>query len=283
MNNFANRALFFFLVFLLSGLTQGLKAQTPLERQFQLCRELLNKEEYYDAITELKRLLFFDKKKEYAFRGNYLIGYSYMRGAKLDDAVKYFSLAQTSAPGDSALFDVKTEIIKCNILRRTTENALLILRQMEKEAVFSNRIIEIDYWKAWAYIFADDWEKASAEFQKAGASKEIIEYSLAVEKAKYSVSFAKVISYILPGSGQFYTGNYISGIMSLAWTGFLGYLAYDSFAAQRAFDGLIEAGLFFRFHRGNVQNAEKFAIQRNSEISRDALIYLQNNYKGLKP
>jgi len=283
MNPFANRAFFFFLVCLLIGLTQGLKAQSQLERQFSLAQDLLRKEEYFEAITELKRLLYFDKEKEYTFRGNYLIGYSYKKGAWLDEAVKYFSFAQMSTPSDSALFDVKTEIVRCNILRRTTENALLKLRQMEKEARFSNRLKEIDYWKGWAYIFGDNWAKASEMFQKAGTYNELADFSGGVEKSKYSVSFAKVISYILPGSGQFYTGNYISGIMSLGWTGFLGYLTYSSFAAKRAFDGLVEAGLFFRFHRGNVQNAEKFAIQRNSEISRDALIYLQNNYKGLKP
>ncbi|MGE5352563.1 MAG: hypothetical protein ACM3P0_10800, partial [Acidobacteriota bacterium] len=163
------------------------------------------------------------------------------------------------------------------------DNALLLLRQMEKEARFSNREKEIGYWKGWAYIFEDEWGKATEEFRKADSTGELAGFSMGVEKAKYSVSFAKVISYILPGSGQFYTGNYVSGIMSLAWTGFFGYLTYNSFAEQRAFDGLVEAGLFFRFHRGNVQNAEKFAIERNSEISRDALIYLQNNYKGLKP
>ncbi|MCU7497280.1 MAG: hypothetical protein HF314_17235 [Ignavibacteria bacterium] len=260
-----------------------MKAQTPLERQFQLAQGLIAKENYFDAITELKRLLFFDQKKEYAFRCNYLIGYSYKKGAKLDDAVKYFSLSQLAAPDDSALFLAKTELVRSNILRRTADNALLILKQMEKEPRFTQRLKEINYWKGWAYIFDDDWAKASEEFLKSGSADELSGFCREVEKAKYSVSFAKVISYILPGSGQFYTGNYVSGIMSMAWTGFLGYLTYNSFAEERAFDGLVEAGLFFRFHRGNVQNAEKFAIERNSQISKDALIYLQNNYKGLKP
>ncbi|HEX2866667.1 MAG TPA: hypothetical protein VHO03_06475 [Ignavibacteriales bacterium] len=265
------------------GNRHSLKGQTPLEKQFHLAEGLYNKGEYFDAITEFKRLIFFDSKKEYSFRCSYLIGKSYKMGAKLDDAVKYFSLAQLSAPSDSALFVVKTEIIRCNILRHTAENALLLIRQMEKDARFSNRQKELDYWKGWAYVFMDDWEKASGVFQKSDSTGELSRICLGVEKAKYSVSFAKVISYILPGSGQFYTGNYLSGLMSLSWTGFLAYLSYNSFAAQRAFDGLVEAGLFFRFHRGNLQNAEKFAIMRNSEISTDALIYLQNNYKGLKP
>lgn len=283
MNIFENRKLFFFSAFFLICLSSGLKAQNPLDHQMVKAKLLLQKEEYFDAITELKRLLFFDKEKKYSFMGNYLIGESYKKGAKLDEAVKYFSIAQLSAPDSSALFEVKTEIVRCNILRHTEENALLILRQMEKDTRFSGKQKRINYWKGWAYIFMDEWEKASEEFRKTDSTGELTGFCMGVEKAKYSVSFAKVISYILPGSGQFYTGNYLSGIMSLGWTGFLAYLTYNSFTAQRAFDGLVEAGLFFRFHRGNVQNAEKFAIERNSEISTDALIYLQINYKGLKP
>ncbi|MCU7513284.1 MAG: hypothetical protein HF300_12030 [Ignavibacteria bacterium] len=283
MKSFVNRALFFLFVCLLTGPSRGLKAQTPLESQLIKAKLLLQKEEYYDAITELKRLLFFDKEKKYTFIGDYLIGESYKKGAKLDEAVKYLSLAQLYAPDSSILFEVKTEIVRCNILRRTEESALLLLRQLEKDTRFQGKSKQINYWKGWAYIFEDDWGKASEEFRKADSTNELWEFCRGVEKAKYSVSFAKVISYILPGSGQFYTGNYVSGIMSMAWTGFLGYLTYNSFAEERAFDGLVEAGLFFRFHRGNVQNAEKFAIERNSQISKDALIYLQNNYKGLKP
>jgi len=41
--------------------------------------------------------------------------------------------------------------------------------------------------------------------------------------------------------------------------------------------------LAFRFYNGNVQNAEKFADERNSELTNWVLNYLQNNYRGPKP
>ncbi|MGE5497460.1 MAG: hypothetical protein ACM3Q2_05290, partial [Syntrophothermus sp.] len=142
---------------------------------------------------------------------------------------------------------------------------------------------EISYWRGWSLMFSDEWEKAAIEFGKFDEFKALKKLSLDTENEKYSVSFAKVISYILPGFGQFYTGNYLSGIMSIAWTGLWGYLAWNAFSADRAFDGAVMTGLFIRFHRGNVQNAEKFAVEKNREITDRTLNYLQYQYEGLKP
>lgn len=41
--------------------------------------------------------------------------------------------------------------------------------------------------------------------------------------------------------------------------------------------------LALRFYNGNLQNAEKFAVEHNSEVSNWMLDYLQNNYRGMKP
>jgi hypothetical protein len=41
--------------------------------------------------------------------------------------------------------------------------------------------------------------------------------------------------------------------------------------------------LDFRFYRGNIQNAERFAVEANQNISNWMLNYLQFNYQGPKP
>lgn len=271
------------MLILTAGLALEVHAQSIFKEQYSVASELFNKGEYFDSITELKRLLFFDQTNEYRFRANSMMGYCYKYGALLDEAIKYFTIAQAYAPDDSALFSAKTEVIRCNILRHTTQNAQVLLRQLSKDKRFQGRMNEIYYWTGWVYIFEDDWAKAALEFGRIDANHPLRELSGRVEKEKYSVSFAKVISYILPGVGQFYTGEYLSGIMSLGWLGLLGYYSVESFAADRIFDGLVTTGLFLRFHRGNVQNAGKFAIEKNSEITNKALNYLQNNYEGLKP
>ncbi len=39
----------------------------------------------------------------------------------------------------------------------------------------------------------------------------------------------------------------------------------------------------FCVYNGNVQNAEKFAVEQNINIANKALRYLKNNYEGKKP
>ncbi|MEI7812417.1 MAG: hypothetical protein WCJ01_08320 [Ignavibacteria bacterium] len=275
----------FLLVIILPVLLSSgeLCAQDYIKEQYDYSKELFKSEQYFDAITELKRLLFFDKSGAYNFEANYLIAQSYKSGARLNDAVKYFTISQMYARNDSLLFQAKLEVVKCNILRHTAGQSLNLLNQLERDEHFSNMQREIIYWKGWSYMFMDMWDEASLQFGKISDNHPLKELSDKVVKDKYSVSFAKVISYILPGSGQIYTGEYLSGLMSLGWAGLFGCLSAESFVADRVFDGFINSGLFLRFHHGNIQNAEKFAVEKNKRISDKALIYVQYNYKGPKP
>ena len=160
----------------------------------------------------------------------------------------------------------------------------MILGEIEKLDSSQHYSTDIFYWKGWTAIFEDDWIKAKDFFNKTGKNSDLIELCTRVEDEKYSVTFAKVISYILPGSGQFYTGHWLSGIMSLGWNALFGYLSLNAFLEDRAFDGIMLTGLLWmRFYRGNIQNAEEFAVEENLKISNKALSFLQKQYQGIKP
>jgi TM2 domain-containing membrane protein YozV len=255
-----------------------------LKAQYKLATELYNKEEYFDAITELKRLLFFDKDNQYVYAANELIGKCYKMGAKFSDAIRYFFIAGLYTSNSQQLFDTKIEIIKINILRRAITRAFTLLDSLEKDRRFTGNKNEIIYWKGWAYIFDDKWDSAAEEFGKINSGRELQEISEKVENERYSVLKAKILSFIVPGAGQFYTGNYLSGILSLGWNILWGYITVNAFIENRIFDGIaVGELLWLRFYRGNVQNAEKFAEEKNREISNKALEYLQLKYKGKKP
>ncbi len=287
---FVNKKYLYFLIisssllfFNFSSFSQS-NIDEELKAQFKKANELYNKEEYFDAITELKRLLFFDKKNEYSYSANELIGKTYKIGAKFSEAVQYFFLAGIHSSNNVQLYNSKIEIIKINILRRTISRALTLLDSLSSDICFNDKKSEITYWRGWAYIFDDKWEQAAREFKKIDSGKELKRISEKVENERYSVTKAKILSFIVPGAGQFYTGNYISGILSIGWNLLWGYIAINSFVENRAFDGIIVGELLWlRFYRGNVQNAEKFAEEKNREISNKTLEFLQLNYKGEKP
>ena len=262
----------------------NLFSQNTLEQQFEFANQFLNQEKYYDAITELKRLQFFDKQYKYSFQSNLLIGKSYKAGAKFDEAVKYLTLAEINAKSDEEYFAAKTLNARTNILRRTNKQAERILNDLLIDPRFKSNEKEIKYWIGWNYIFSDDWEKAYEIFNENNLDTTLANLCKSVGDEMYSVDFAKYSSYIIPGFGQFYTGEYISGALSLGWNILFGYLTINAFVEDRIFDAIIIGNfLWLRFYSGNIQNAEKFAVQKNLEISNKALEYLQYSFTGERP
>ncbi len=271
-------------LFLIFGISYNLYAQQNLKQQLEYADSLFKSEKYFDAITEYKRLRFFDETSEYEYAANYKIALCYKMGAKFDNAIKYFSLSVLNAKNNNDSIKSKFQIIRCNILRKTTQNALLLLNKYDAEPEFENSLHKINYWKGWAYMFSDDFKKAEYYFNKSGFGTELKKILNNAEKQKYSVTFAKVISFILPGAGQFYSGNYLSGFVSLGWNLLWGYITVNAFAADRAFDGLaVGSLLWLRFYKGNIQNSNNFALQKNMRITNSTLEQIQNNYKGIKP
>lgn len=276
--NFVSKILLVLVLLFFTKLT----AQDELLNQYSFAKKYFDEEKYFDAITELKRLNFFDEKKQFAYQSNFLIAQSYKAGGKFDEALKYFVLSERFAANEEEYFKSKILQIRTNILRRSTKQAHRLINQLESDDRFESKKTELNYWRGWNYIFEDDWETAAKIFKDVDST--LYTFCNSVEEEKYSVAFAKYSSYLIPGLGQFYTGEYLSGFLSLSWNILFGYLTINAFTEERVFDGLMIGNfLWFRFYTGNLQNAEQFAVDKNLDITNAALFYLQNNFKGEKP
>jgi tetratricopeptide (TPR) repeat protein len=261
-----------------------IKPQNSIADQFNRAEKLFAEEQYFDAITEYKRYLFFDTSKTQNFEVFERIAECYKAGAHFDDAIKYYRLAEKETSDDEQSFITKINIVRVNILRRTTAQALTLLDEIENDERFRYKKDEINYWRGWAFIFTDDWKNAALNFNKINPYHELKLISERTNRTKVSVTFTKVISYILPGSGLIYTGNFLQGLLALSWNVAGGYLTINSFAEKRVFDGIVTGELLFlRFYRGSIQAAEEEAVQKNINISNKTLTYLQKEYKGVKP
>lgn len=274
----------YFLAIFIFTINCNSLAQSSLELQFEYAQSLFDEEKYFDSITEFKRLQLFDSLRQYSFISNKMIALCYKGGEKFNEAINYYSKAELSAPNLDSRFNMKIEIIKINLLRRTIFRAFDLVNDLENDELFTHKKNEITYWKGWTYIFDDDWEEASKEFAKLGGNDELKKLCENVAESQSSASKAKLLSTFLPGAGQFYTGNYLSGILSLSWMALWAYISIDAFVANRIFDAFLVANfLGLRFYNGNLHNAENFADEQNSKISNWMLNYLQNNYWGEKP
>lgn len=273
-----------YIIILITLLGSNLFSQDNLKIQFDSAANLYNSGQYYDAVTEFKRLLFFDHEKIYAYSANQYVGLSYKMGAKFSDAILHFTVAEMNASNRDDLFNSKIEIIRANILRRTSAHAIALLDSLQKDGRFKNKSPQIFYWEGWAYIFDDKWDEAAKEFSKTDSNKALAQFCKNIDEKKYSETFANIASHFIPGSGQIYTGHYFSGFLSLGWNVLWGYLTINSFVADRIFDGLVVGNfLWLRFYNGNLQNAVKFTDEENLKITNEALNYLQTGYQGTKP
>jgi len=274
--------IFFVLLFILVSKV-NLFAQDSFTDQFNYAKKLYEEEKYFDAVTEFKRLLFFYDGDIYSYESNLLTGLSYKNGAKFSEAIQHFTLAELNSKNIDEVFIVRLEIIKVSILRRTTGRALALLDSLQNDSKFISKADEINYWHGWAYIFSDDWENASLSFSSIQLNHQLALLCDSIANDLYDPTLAKALS-IIPGAGQFYTGEYVSGLISIGWNVLWGYLTINAFMEDRVFDGfMVGTLLLWRFYSGNIQNAEKFALEKNLEKTNSALRYLQNNYHGSKP
>lgn len=258
--------------------------QQIYENQYDFAKNLMNEKKYFDAITEFKRLIFFNRDSTNLFLYYSLIGDCYKAGAKFDESIYYYTLSEINSKTSGQIYDAQIKIIRSNILRRTTNRALSLLDSLAANKNYLDKIDEINYWRGWAFIFSDNWESASVEFAKVDSAKQLAEFCRLTNENLYSVTLAKTLSYFFPGLGQFYTGNYVSGLLSLGWNVLWGYTAIKAFSADRIFDGIMVSNfLWFRFYRGNFENAEKFAEEVNLLETNKALNWLQNEFNGTKP
>jgi hypothetical protein len=123
--------------------------------------------------------------------------------------------------------------------------------------------------------FTHDWKAAlysyrslikSQLFESDSLESILIEAS----KADYkSPNKAMLLSTLIPGGGQMYTGRWLSGLNAMLLDGALGYLTVDNFVKERYVTGfLIFIFPFQRYYNGNRYQAYNTAIEQNDKIDR---------------
>ncbi len=271
----------FALLILLLSFTKNRLAQSDVALQKEYADSLFYSENFYRAITEYKRLLFFNKDSDIDYYCFKQIGKAYKAGGFYDKAEEYFRKALTVSDGLREKKSMTVEIIRTLIVNRKTVNALNELDSFENN--YGDSSIA-DYWRGWAYLLNNQPEPASYYFNQSKIGKEIADKIKKETSEKYSLFNVKLMSYIVPGSGQIYTGHYLSGAISFAWNFLFGYMTVKAFQDRRIVEGvLIGDLLWLRFYRGNIQNAERFANEKNIKLVNELIENLQNNYKGKKP
>jgi len=94
-----------------------------------------------------------------------------------------------------------------------------------------------------------------------------------------NVRKAQILSSFLPGLGEIYAGEPISGVFTLALNLVFGGLTVKSFVENRPLDGvLISLFLWSRFYQGGIEIAGRSAHRFNEEEKQTFIRGIQNKY-----
>ncbi|MBI5726381.1 MAG: tetratricopeptide repeat protein [Ignavibacteriales bacterium] len=275
------------ILFMFSGVSSAQAARSGdsvFAVQLRFADSLLQSGNPFDAVTEYERVVFFDKQHTHTRRA--LLGQTeaYLQGGKYTPAIDCMNRALAYSKSSAEIQDLQFALVKAHILNKNSGQAYGILDAMAQNRQNLSLLPALNYWYGWAKMFDDDWKSAADYFDKCDSANFLKKFCLDVDNKKYPVSFIKFISVVLPGSGSIYTGHYFSGALSLGWNALFGYLTVQALQNQRVLDALLIGDLLLlRFYTGNIENAEKYALEKNKEIHESALHYLETDFQGAKP
>jgi hypothetical protein len=242
---------------------------------------------YNLALKEYQRVLFFNdgKNLQHIYEQ---IGSIYFFNRDFGKANYYFELSYKTTESDS----IKTEMIfkkaSCYMLDKSFKQATFELMNLpeslnEKTTDRKNFYFAICYWGL------EDFAQAESSFLKIlnkenQAGKEAIAMLFDKKKNFYrpNPKTAKIMSIVLPGSGQIYSGDFKNGINSLLLTG--GFVALGVYMTH--YYSFLDAFLtampwFMRYYQGGYKNAEKIAsakrANRRNKSYQDILQIIKNN------
>ncbi|MDI6793716.1 MAG: tetratricopeptide repeat protein [bacterium] len=253
---------------------------TNVEPDIQFAEYLLEKGDFYQAITEYKRFIFHHQDSPLINYANYKIGLCYKNGNKNELAREFFEKVLDNSPENKLKEKTCFMLTLGHINEGDFEAARFELDELmgysdSKEEISS----EIYYWRGITYLYEYKWGPAQREFnqvtdgKRVKPAKELQPYLEAALHLPYrSPQKALRLSTFLPGSGQIYSGRIIDGLISFVFNSSLVYFTGKKIDSE----DYLSAGLIFtfgvmRFYNGNRENACKAAQEYNERINSEML------------
>ncbi|MFH1860189.1 MAG: tetratricopeptide repeat protein [bacterium] len=272
--NAGSKLLAILLIVILSS-----KAYGSAEPQLEFAEYLFEKQDFYQAITEYKRFIFYHlpeglpQESQLTNTAYYKIGLCYKYGKKYNLAQNFFEKVLDNHPDNNLKRVVCLEIAKTYIDEKNFEAARFELEELIKDNPLMTS--EIYYWKGISYLREYKWKAAQVEFSHVtegvwlDSTKKFSPY---IEEALHlpyrSEKQALLLSTIIPGSGQMYAGRVMDGIISFIFNASMAYFAMERVKADDHLGaGLIVSVGLLRFYHGGRQNALQAARGYNEQMN----------------
>ena len=268
----------FFAVFvLLSSFSQssaGPALTIDPDKQFDFAKHYFLSGEYFRAIDEYKRFIYFFPEDNRVKIAMYKIGMSYFNSKSFNDAINSFNtLIDKYSDTDFSMTDLCTKaylmISKCHIHLNEYDFAAICLNNLITITDDIDVKDEAYYQIGWIYLEKASWEKARINFAKISPqsknkyqlkrlSKELDRTKLIDRKSPQAAGFLSII----PGAGFLYCERYRDALIAFLLNAGLMYAAYESFDDDNyALGGVItfvEVGFYAGNFYGAITSAHKY-------------------------
>lgn len=235
--------------------------------------ELFNQGNYQAALKEYQRVIFFDKQNEYPYLYARIAEIHY-RLSDFDNAIRYFELAQQITESDSIKFELTLEKALCyfkldkylqalNELYDLPDHSSLYLRDKKNLYLGICHFGLDDYASSLDYFSMLFHDEGLEEVNRLFSDFE--DY-----RRKYRPGKVELMSMLLPGLGQIYTGQVFNGINSFLLVSGVTVYAVVTAVNYGLIDGLLVlSSWFLRYYSGGYTNARNFAMEKiDSEKTR---------------
>jgi tetratricopeptide (TPR) repeat protein len=227
-------------------------------------------ENYRPALKEYQRYLFFSDDQNANIYYN--IGNCYRNLHHYDRAIEFYDKAFFSFQIDSLKYSALYKKIECYIRTNEFGLALAELLMIEDTTDRDNYYLR-QFYLGVCYYGMVDFTNAEKYFinsidQKFEPERKKIAEIFKRKKRFYrpNPSAAWKYSMIMPGLGQFYSGDFRNGANSLVLTGTLAYIGITIALNQSIGDAIISVfPWFYRYYEGGYLRAETIAIEKRSE------------------
>ncbi len=244
----------------------GLYANSFKQKQTSFIKSLYKERNYFQCIAETRRLIHYHpqisnkKKWDYFITANYFLGKQYhtvlynMRQLKTIDFANSILLSHT--------------YLKLNMFM----HAGSLLSNMMFHKLNTNERQQLFYTSIYYAIYTDNFNLIDLEiknhkqsFADSATRNRLFNKLSSYKKLPFkSVQLATFLSSIIPGTGQFYSGKYIAGLITIVGITASLFAAHH-YRARPAVTGTFIA-LSGLFYAGNIYGAHNAAKTRNQYI-----------------
>lgn len=261
------------------------------DKQFDFAQHCFLSEEYFRAIDEYKRFIYFFPEDDRVRTAMYKIGMSYFNSKSFNDAINFFNtMIDKYSDTVFSMTDLCTKaylmISKCHIHLNESGSAVICLNNLIAITDDIDVKDEAYYQTGWIYLEKASWEKARINFAKISPqsknkyqlkrlSTELDRAKLIERKSPQTAGFLSII----PGAGFLYCERYQDAMIAFLLNAGLMYAAYESFDDDKYALGGVITFLEVGFYAGNFYGAITSAHKYNRSKTGQFVDELKQNTK----